>query len=244
MPDLPDYGLLNAAATVAEVTDLGELAARLGSPVTWDRRGDVLWFDDFEAGLASWVTVTTGTGAAVALATDRARSGRRSVKLTAGSDDTLFAGITHYEPPPVFSRLGLEGWFSLDTQVGKVSIQLFVHDGVSSFRSALRLRCSDGALFYQNAAGGDTQFADGPTPIAFAPSFHALKLVVDADAGKYVRAIIDDTTYDLSGIPAYVSGPALAVAATITALYEGSAGSNPSAWVDNMIFTVNEPELV
>jgi len=45
----PDYGQAGPTSLIATVPDLGELAARLGSNNTWDRRGFILWYDDFEA---------------------------------------------------------------------------------------------------------------------------------------------------------------------------------------------------
>ena len=65
--ETPDYGRLSAQATVFPVTDLGELAARLGSIVSHDRRGDVIWLDGFEDGLDKWQPTTSGSGAAVDL---------------------------------------------------------------------------------------------------------------------------------------------------------------------------------
>ena len=38
--ETPDYGRLSSQATIFPTTDLGELAARLGSPITHDRAGD------------------------------------------------------------------------------------------------------------------------------------------------------------------------------------------------------------
>jgi len=50
----PDWGVTAGARTVYQMTDLGELAVRLGSIVTHDRRGDVIFLEDFEEGMGRW----------------------------------------------------------------------------------------------------------------------------------------------------------------------------------------------
>ena len=81
----PDWGVTAGAVTTYQVTDLGELAVRLGSPISHDRRGDVIWWDDFECTLNKWQTVANGAGSSVALSDARARNGRYSALLISGS---------------------------------------------------------------------------------------------------------------------------------------------------------------
>ena len=50
----PDYGTQGPVSTVHSIQDLGELAVRLGSIVTFDRRGNVLWLDGFDSGIGAW----------------------------------------------------------------------------------------------------------------------------------------------------------------------------------------------
>ena len=51
-----DFGASSGQNSTYGLTDLGELAVRLGSPVSFDRRGDVVMMETFEDGLDAWVT--------------------------------------------------------------------------------------------------------------------------------------------------------------------------------------------
>ena len=64
---------------------LAELAARLGSPTTYERRGALIFADIFDSGLSKWNTDTSGAGASVALTALYASVGKYSAMLTAGS---------------------------------------------------------------------------------------------------------------------------------------------------------------
>ena len=82
----PDYGASSARYTIFPVTDLGELAVRLGSPVAYDRQGNVIYTESFENGLAGWDTDTSGAGASVDVSFGRGVHGAWAGRLVAGSD--------------------------------------------------------------------------------------------------------------------------------------------------------------
>lgn len=57
---MPDWGEYSPQEVVSKLLDNAELAARLGSPVLFDRRGTVIFMDDFNCGVNHWDTVTKG----------------------------------------------------------------------------------------------------------------------------------------------------------------------------------------
>ena len=58
-----DFGIYAPKETIVTIEDLGELAVRLGSPVNYDRKGDVVWVDGFEDGIDKWdIDLTLGRG--------------------------------------------------------------------------------------------------------------------------------------------------------------------------------------
>jgi hypothetical protein len=239
--ETPDYGALSSQATVFPVTDLGELAARLGSPITHDRRGDVVWWDDFECGLTKWGSALSGTGAAAALSTARARNGRSSALLTAGSDAGASALIAHNQTIPRLSRLGFEFSFSLGGAIASLSWELLLFDGTTTLSAIITWGDAANALTYRNSGGGGTVFATGVDLLAEATMFHTGKVVVDRAAGQYVRFVLDSTEYDLSGIAALTGASVVAPRLTVDVALLGNAGSNNTVYVDDVILTQNEP---
>jgi hypothetical protein len=237
----PDYGVTAGAVTTYQLQDLGELAVRLGSPITHDRRGDVLWWDDFECGLAKWETVASGVGAAAALSTVRARNGRNSCLLTGGSDADRSVSITHRSPYPALSRLGLEMSFHKPPTIESLRLGLNVFTGSRRYRFDVMWDEAAQELRYRNAAGAFVAFATGVVWSSLATLFHIWKLVVDPGTLRYRRFIANDATYDLSAVA--VEDAAVVGSPQSNAVVEliSRVGVNDFVYVDDVILTQNEP---
>ena len=104
----PDFGITAGARTTHQLDDLGEHAVRLGSIDAYDRRGDVYFFDDFEAIRPRYAVSAPDTGAGVGYNPDQAKSGIASLMLTAGSDGGRVTSVETYTPGVAPSRIGLE----------------------------------------------------------------------------------------------------------------------------------------
>ncbi len=237
----PDYGRTNATRTTFQTMDVGELAVRLGSPIAFDRRGDVIWWDDFECSLNKWTTGGAGAGSAVAISAVRARNGGNSALLTAGSTAPATASIVHDMAYPVLSKLGFEVSFTLDTTTKSVYFQMQIEDGAKSSIYRVKLYATTNTLVYLNAAGGETTIAVLPTLAALPTLFHTLKMVVDSANKQYVRVILDSNSYPLTGIGARVFNNVAAPELRLGIEHEGTAVINPLVYVDDVIVTQNEP---
>ena len=49
-----DFGQYAVKEVSASISDMGEVAARLGSIDIYDKRGDVVFFDNFEGAFLRW----------------------------------------------------------------------------------------------------------------------------------------------------------------------------------------------
>ncbi|KKL16409.1 hypothetical protein LCGC14_2495880 [marine sediment metagenome] len=242
--DLPDWHTLSAQSSVYEVTDLGELAVRLGSIVTFDRRGDVIWIDGFEDGKDKWVTVTSGSGSAVDAATDRSRNGQNSVRLTPGTDLSKLATLRHDHAIPVFSLLGAEFSFSILLTVADLKLSMRTTDGAQVRTFAIRWRKTEKDLQYLDDNNIWVTFATDVVMSAGGSLFHTVKLVIDAVNGFYVRAIINDNEYSLVDIAPNTNPSAVAPFLRLDITDTGTGGGTERAWIDDVILTQNEPAQV
>ncbi len=86
---------------------LSETASRLGSIDTFDRRGQVLWMDDFEGGISKW-TLSGDAGYTIAASTDYAESGLVSCKMVTNAVLNNYAQIARMMPIPSLSKIGCE----------------------------------------------------------------------------------------------------------------------------------------
>ena len=237
----PDWGASRPVTTIYQLSDLGELAARLGSIVTFDRRGDVAWMDDFEDNIDKWVISAVGVGASAALSVDKARSGAKSAKLTTG--DTVGAMTTLYRMfglPVIKTRLGFEYSFVCHDDVA-----FYTHLGIyrlgTLYITSLLYDHSIPALQIQKTNGAYEDLTAG-LDLSAGDAWHTIKLVSDFSSdGEYVRVLLDNNAPSVLGRAARQTATALAD--HVRVLFSGRTltAANNSMYVDDVIVTQNEP---
>lgn len=236
-----DYGIYTPKTTLAALEDMAELAARLGSIVTFDRKGDVVWLDDFESGLSKWLTHGTGTDKAIEISSESSRDGGFSAKLTPGNAEDNYAYIHHRAAMPVKSKIGLEFSFTMELYVKILEARLELYDGTHGFYTRIRFDDEEHKLYYFNSEGNPVEFASEVTLFRQDKVFHTLKFVVDFEEEKYDRCILNNTQYDLSTYAIQKTEVALApLLAEYIYVYNGADGLHPIL-IDNVILTQNEP---
>lgn len=241
--DSPDWATANASGNVYPVQDMGELAARLGSIVTHDRRGDVFFLDDFEAGLGKWSPTLSGTGALAELTITRSRSGMFAAHLLAGSDASESAGISHYAPLPSAQKLGAALGVAILSPVLYVNLDFYVYEGVNSDRYHMRYLPGTTTLQVLNSGGTYTDVTASLNLQQTATLFHSFKLVLDPATGYYERAIVNATEYDLTGIQADSSPRSAPDSVRLYAWIQDQSGNAGDVYVDDVVLTHNEPAV-
>lgn len=239
---------------VWSVADLGELAARLGSPVTFDRRGDVVWHDDFEAGVHkwSWAGFGPGYGRGVMPCAHRSRNGRRSARLNsgreAGYETQQVEHVSHLPAITPLPRLGFEASFAYDAGVAYAGLYLQVYLGGGSapfYRYRVRYDIPNSRLEYWTAAGEwDTLLED--VYGLRAPDFNTCKLVVDGQPSvglaSYTRILFNEHEILMDAYEPEAGTAASSASCWQAGLVmEGKPGLSASAWFDDVILTHNEP---
>jgi hypothetical protein len=227
--------------TVYTLSDMAELAARLGSIVTFDRRGDVIWLDDFEDNINKWVQSAVGTGGSIGLSNDAARSGSMSAKLVTPSDALLAARLYRDFLYPEVGKIGAEISFTINNNLDFFQLGLQFWTETKYTNSLLRYLPSEKALYYVDSNNVQRVILSNVNLFAVTPLFHTLKLVVDIKTDKYIRVLLDSYYVDMSEIacPTYTGVYTKDFDCQITAM--GKAGLNIAIYVDDFILTQNEP---
>jgi len=237
----PDYSNVKSEQAIYTLLDLGELAARLGSIDVFDRSGNIVCMDDFEAATLNWRSGTDGTGASIAISTAVRLFGSQSCLLTTGSDATMTADIWRYLPIPNVGKYSFELAFAPDFDISALiwSIQ-HLEDG-AQYRYDVKYDKTAKTLSYFNSAGGYTVFATNVNIWTPGYIFHIGKLTVDLTTGQYGRFRFNKDTYDLTGISAYPS--ASITADLFSVLFEavGKVTKNGKCYADNALVKQNEP---
>ena len=224
-----------------DLVGLAELAARLGSIVSFDRRGEVLWMDDFEATVLHWDTFTDGLGASVALSNALAYHGGWSCLLTTGSTLGAYASIAKYLIYPIPGRIGVEVTFTIEGITEYFWLEASIDDSTTLTAYTVRIYPNTGVIEYRDSTGAMATLATVPFAI-LGSMFHTMKLVVDSKNSKYIRLILDDVEYDMCTIPAYTGAASGGVKSNyIQIWHQGALLNNAKSYIDNVIVTQNEP---
>lgn len=237
----PDWSIYRIDSQTYTVMDLAELAARLGSIVIFDRRGDVVLLEDFSCGLNRWSAILEGTDAAASLSPTYVQSLGYSVKLTCGSDGQRSAGIRIPVPYPRQAAYGLEASFTFETNHAEFRLALTVYDSTDKHVFQIKYKKDTGRVQYLDA---DNAYQD-LTPVCKtyinANLFNTMKIVANPITDTYERAILNRQTYDLADIPCYTTADATGQHFQIDLSYVGADGENPTGYADTIILTADEP---
>jgi len=237
----PDYSTKQKMATIYGEVNNAELAARIWSINTFDRRGHVVWMDDFEHGLEKWLSVGAGLGNTQTITADRARNGDSSAKLVCGSTLVQSAGLHKRMMLPVASALGFECSFSLQEDLDYITLSLNSYDGTNLSSGQIMIDYTNNRIRYLNAAGGQTDLITAITWNNLDDMFYTIKFVCDYTAIEYVRFIFGNTTVDMAGVGMSVAANATYPRLDIFIDAIGDAAKNAEFYVDDVIITQNEP---
>lgn len=218
-----------------------ELAARLGSIVTFDRHGEVIWLDSMESGLAKWAETAIGANSAIALSNASARYGYWSAKLTAGAGATAFARLDAYAAYPLLSKLGFEIAFTVDADAGSISWAMALYNGTQLVKPEVRYTPATGYLEYVDADSVWRKLATGLSLRTGDKQYHVLKLVWDTQKSEYCRVILDSVQYDMVGVAARTAADATAACLGVLVWLSSDGANISSVYIDGAIITQNEP---
>ena len=228
---------------VRPIVGNAELAARLGSPTRWDRRGSVIMMDSFQYGLSRILEWKGGTGSSLSLSSAACRSKGYSLKAITGTDGDRFAGSYHPLPLSTFEGLcGIEVHVAQIGTEGTFIARMQFWTGTHTLLVGIRWDLSDGKVYYYGSGGewvDSGEVASYMNSIAF---WNAIKFVVDTESQKYVRAMINDKAIDLDEVSGYYDTDAGNPEVHIQCYRLGTPTSGAiTCYIDDVIFTVREP---
>jgi len=221
-------------------TGNSDLAARLGSPVTWDWRGSILYAHDFSTGYGPVIPQTAGTGAAIALGPTYGGFGGYALKMTGGSDGSRYARVQVSVGANPCARLGVTTRFSISTNTAYVQIQVIRQKGVGSPWAYGRIDVANEQLqIYTDTPEWQNVGAVPVNLSAF--TYGWLKLVINQATGYYERIMYNDLEFDVSDYQYYTVETAIEGALFAEFQNTSRSGNNDVVYLDQIILTVNEP---
>jgi len=237
----PDWGLVGPKSTTYGLDDLGESAVRQGSPVSHDRRGDVIWMDAFEEGWNAWHYGLFAADATIRLASNTPLHGAYHLILGSGNDDVNGLDVFKRLAYPVLGNMGLEVAFAFPPELGRLFLAISVYDGTHQRSYEVAYDLAAQTLSYWTDPGVGIPFAAGVRLSTVYSCYAIFKLVIDATAQTYFRLVLNEQWFDMR---AYVprrtvdgEPPNIAVSFGV----RGDGVTDVDVYVDRVIVTQNEP---
>jgi len=236
----PDDSNVVKQGDVFRLDDMAELAVRLGSMVRYNRDGTVMFWDDFEKGMAKWTVLTTGAGAGGIIDGSYALSGNQCVRLTPGTSSTKTASINKGVAILPRGGWGLGFAFSGQTFFYQVRFTLAVVDAGYVWYYTGYYNDHTGKLTV-SVAGGTTQEIGEPGEQSYDYKlFYQVKMVTATENQEYVGVYFDDVFYPAAGIKPKTAVYPYAHSILITLEVTGDHGSDEAMYVDDVVLTQGE----
>lgn len=237
----PDWGTGGPAATIHSIQDLGELAARLGSPDTFDRRGNVLWYDDFESGVEKWLSIPSPGGPLPEWTAGASRNGSYSCYLETTAAENVSTLIYKYLPYPVLSGIGFEFsvanmglWLNL---IGTLTVTTADH----TYTVSIKYEHATGKFYYWPDEGDWVETGITLKLQVSSTLFHTIKMVGDFANKEYMRLIVNNREASLDGLAIRETDPATEPLLGLMVQLYNSGTVVAMGCVDDIIITQNEP---
>ena len=238
----PDWGVTASKKTIYSLHDMGELAVRLGAIHVHDRRGDVIFQDQFDGGESRVSAIGGGAGNEVYLSCNAPLAGTMNLMFHTGPDTGDHSGIMKVVPYLVPGGIGLECSFIPVDDLSIIHFTVLVYDGTNRYPYEIEYDHVAGTVLVKDSAGNPQIIGSPGILRAGYTIYSTLKAVVDTENGKYVRVIINDKTYLASAYGPKVTGDLLTLPSLTTEVYAVTAvDAAIDVPADRFIITQNEP---
>ncbi len=237
----PDWWGTEPAATTYKVSDVGELAARLGSPNTYDRRGNVVWMTNFDHGLQG-VTIGVDHGDSVgSLSTETALNGPVSLKLDPRGAANAYVNWRRVSYPLNVGKVGAEFGFCIEEAPASIYFRLQYFNGTNRYPGKVIYYPDSGDWKILNDQGNEVTILAAEKIQTGGDSWHHVKIVIDTENLEYHRLLIDDHTPDVSAYDLQEVGSADLGVIGVKVEVAGSVAANAAGFLDCVIITRDEP---
>ena len=237
----PDFGMYATKEVAASMSDLGEVAARLGSIVTYDRRGDVVFFDDFEEPVFKWDTDVIPATSSVMLDSVNPKSGSQAVKLYTTANTGAYALIQKYTCIQVGKQIGLELSFSRLSEPLDLFLRLYYYNGEDYYRMEVKIDPEAKEIYVLKDPPIYTKVANIGIPRDTVYLFHVVKVVADLNTGMYKRLLYDNLEFDISDEVVFSDLSSERFHVWLTAYQQTRVDTGGTSYLDDIILTQNEP---
>jgi hypothetical protein len=200
MPDAPDYSRYDHIATFVPSTDVNELAAKLSSPSTMSREGQIVYQTDWRNATLGWsVFANPGDAEIFLVNTPTAISGYSlELRTTVTDEDYCYIEKEHN----IFdsNKYILTSLFALNAFNCEFFVYLYVYQNGYFYDAELKFKGFPAQLYYYNSVGTWTEVIPSPSWYVNQATNILMHLCIDVSTEKYVSLYLNNHLVDLSNI--------------------------------------------
>lgn len=237
----PDDSNVVSIAPRITVSDMAELAVRLGATSSCDRWGRVAFRDSFDCGTGDWTGWVNTSEHKATLLAQGARSGGYCASLWWDGAAYTEVALLMLRDWAIESKVGVEMYFHPRSNVLQYGFSGSFYSGATKYFFAIRWDTVDDVIEVLNAANQLETVQDVVYTYGLPRTWRALKIVMDPIAAEYVRGQWGPLTFNARGIALRTLTSQVEPHITMFAYGSGEAGSSGEIWLDDFILTVDEP---
>lgn len=234
----PDYFNLSPIVQIHATEDVGELAVRLGSFDSYDRRGNVLYMHSFADGLGAWgFTPSTALADYYLYLHGFTAPGASFVVESSASGG--YATFSLYLAEQASGTMGLEVCFGIDSGASYFQVSFSHYYNLYRYSYILKADIANNKLQVYTPSGF-VNVDDLPLFYKTYTNLTYMKLCVDLDNRKYLRGLFNQSAYSLIDYTPYstYSGVSGRLIIEIKPYFTASAGNKCA--LHYAIVTINE----
>jgi len=202
----PDFGANAPKETIYSLPDLGELAARLGSVMRYNRSGNLLWYDDFRESVSKWTPTYSGGTGSWGISPAKALIGGTSGLLTTPSMSGSLARIETDLVYPVQGKIGFEAAITQESTTSPIDIKIEAGIPPSYSMWVIRYAYETSTLSIFGSDGAYHMLSSSLELSVLHKGFHHFKVIIDLATDRYHSLKIDNSSYPVTAYSAYKTG--------------------------------------
>ncbi len=220
---------------------LEELAARLGSIVPWDMKGNIVLMEDFESEETEWTDESSGGTSSATRSSRHKYSGDWAIKLYVNGDENAYARITRYFHYPGLLKYGLFARFGAPLVTLELNLFAAFYTGSKRWFVDVTYDTEDHTLSVISPAGGKHIVASNFRPFSGVFLWFPVLVTFNLATGYYDKLYFADREYDLSSVALPYTATTAYPAACIEVNALNYVAYEWTAYVDDIIIAKNVP---
>ena len=218
---------------------LTELGARLGSPIAYERRGQVIVLENFDQGVDDWLWSATTATSYIKAATASVVHGGYSAYMFRGAGTGGYCQLGRRFDIAPATTVGYSAWYRMYNAPDYIIFYLLVDDGTNTHQGSLLIDTATDLIYNRNSGGGYDLITVYPCTPPSEKHFRFIKFTLDLSADTYGYAIINGAEHDLSSESCQTGISGVRQILPLVEVY-AEAGNDTEVYVDSLAITTME----